>query len=44
MIGVPSRVIIDNGTQFMSGAFTSYWEDFNINLCFASVVHPQSNG
>jgi ribonuclease HI len=42
--GVPSRIIADNGTQFRSRVFQGYCEDMGIQLCFASVAHPRSNG
>jgi hypothetical protein len=42
--GVPNRVITDNGTQFTSQYFQEYCEDMGIQLCFASVAHPRSNG
>jgi transposase InsO family protein len=42
--GVPNWVITDNGTQFMSQYFQEYCEDIGIQLCFASVAHPRSNG
>jgi transposase InsO family protein len=42
--GVPNRIITDNGSQFTSGAFTSYCEELGIKICFASVAHPRSNG
>jgi transposase InsO family protein len=42
--GVPNQVITDNGTQFTSQYFQEYCEDIGIQLCFASVVHPRSNG
>jgi transposase InsO family protein len=42
--GVPNRVITDNGTQFMSQYFQEYCEDIGIQLYFASVAHPRSNG
>jgi transposase InsO family protein len=42
--GVPSRIITDNGTQFTSQYFQEYCEDVGIQLCFASVAHPRSNG
>jgi transposase InsO family protein len=42
--GVPNRVITDNGTQFTSQYFQEYCEDIGIQLCFASVTHPRSNG
>jgi transposase InsO family protein len=42
--GVPNRIITDNGTQFTSQYFQEYCEDIGIQLCFASVAHPRSNG
>ena len=42
--GVPNRIITDNGTQFMSGAFTAYCEQLGTRICYASVAHPRSNG
>jgi hypothetical protein len=42
--GVPSRIIIDNGTQFTSRIFQEYCEGIGTQLCFASVAHPRSNG
>ena len=42
--GVPNRVITDNGTQFTSTIFQEYCEDLGIQVCYASVAHPRSNG
>jgi hypothetical protein len=42
--GVPSRIIMDNGTQFTSRLFQEYCEGIGTQLCFASVAHPRSNG
>jgi hypothetical protein len=42
--GVPNRIITDNGTQFTIQYFQEYCEDIGIQLCFASVAHPRSNG
>jgi transposase InsO family protein len=42
--GVPNRIIIDNGSQFTSGAFQGFCEDLGIQVCYASVAHPESNG
>jgi transposase InsO family protein len=42
--GVPNRVITNNGTQFTSQYFQEYCEDIGIQLYFASVAHPRSNG
>jgi transposase InsO family protein len=41
---VPNRIITNNGTQFTSQYFQEYCKDIGIQLCFASVVHPRSNG
>jgi hypothetical protein len=41
--GVPSRIIMDNGTQFKSRLFQEYCEGIGIKLYFASVAHPRSN-
>jgi hypothetical protein len=38
-----NRIIIDNGSQFTSGAFQEYYEDLGIQICYASVTHPESN-
>jgi ribonuclease HI len=42
--GVPSHIIMDNGTQFTSRLFQEYCEGIGTQLCFASVAHPKSNG
>ena len=42
--GVPNRVITDNDTQFTSHTFMQYIQDLGIRVCFASVLHPRSNG
>nr|AAN08656.1 putative gag-pol precursor [Oryza sativa Japonica Group]AAP53354.1 retrotransposon protein, putative, Ty3-gypsy subclass [Oryza sativa Japonica Group] len=42
--GVPNRIIMDNGTQFTSGVFKDFCEDFGIKICYASVAHLMSNG
>jgi transposase InsO family protein len=42
--GVLNRIITDNGTQFTSQYFQEYCEDIGIQLCFASVARPRSNG
>jgi ribonuclease HI/transposase InsO family protein len=42
--GVPNWIITDNGTQFTSQYFQEYCEDIGIQLCFASMAHPRSNG
>jgi transposase InsO family protein len=42
--GVPNRIITDNGTQFLSRAFTTYCQELGNKICYASVAHPRSNG
>jgi hypothetical protein len=42
--GVPNRIITDNGSQFTSGLFKSYCAGLGTKICYASVVHPRSNG
>ena len=42
--GVPRHITVDNGTQFDSQDFKNYCQNMGIQLCFALVRHPQSNG
>jgi hypothetical protein len=42
--GVPHSIITDNGTNFTSKEFKSYYESMGIKLKFASVAHPKTNG
>src|SRR5437016_2912529 len=41
---VPNRIITDNGTQFTGSEFKDWCEEIGIKICYASVVHLQSNG
>jgi hypothetical protein len=41
--GVPSRIIMDNRTQFTSLLFQEYCEGIGTRLCFTSMAHPRSN-
>jgi transposase InsO family protein len=41
---VPHSIIMDNGTNFTSKEFKSYYESMGIKLKFASVAHPKTNG
>ncbi|KAI5354401.1 hypothetical protein L3X38_007296 [Prunus dulcis] len=42
--GIPYAIIIDNGMQFDSELFRQFCTRLKINLFFASLAHPQSNG
>ncbi|KAE8769286.1 putative polyprotein [Hordeum vulgare] len=42
--GVPNRMITDNDSQFTSGLFRSYCANLGMQICYASVAHPRSNG
>jgi transposase InsO family protein len=42
--GVPNRIITNNGSQFNSSVFQGYCENLGIQICYASVAHPKSNG
>jgi transposase InsO family protein len=42
--GVLNRIITDNGSQFTSSVFQEYCEDLGIQICYASIAHPESNG
>jgi hypothetical protein len=44
LFGVPHSIITDNGTNFTSKGFKSYYESMGIKLKFASVAHPKTNG
>jgi transposase InsO family protein len=41
--GVSNRIITNNMSQFTSGAFQGYYEDLGIQICYASIAHPESN-
>jgi hypothetical protein len=42
--GVPHSIITDNGTNFTSKEFKSYYDSMGVKLNFASIAHPQTNG
>jgi transposase InsO family protein len=42
--GIPKEFITDNGKQFDSARFKEMCEGLNLEIRFASVAHPQSNG
>jgi transposase InsO family protein len=37
-------IITDNGSRFTSRVFHEYYKDLGIQICYASIVHPESNG
>jgi transposase InsO family protein len=39
-----NKIITDNRSQFTSSAFHGYCEDLGIQICYAFVAHPESNG
>jgi transposase InsO family protein len=42
--GGPNRIITNNGSQFTSDAYQRYCEGLDIQICYASIAHPESNG
>ena len=42
--GVPHSIITDNGSNFISEEFQDFYEGLGINITYASVAHPQTNG
>jgi transposase InsO family protein len=42
--GVPRHITVDNGTHIDNKDFRTYCQTMGIQLCFALVRHPQSNG
>ncbi|KAK4840791.1 hypothetical protein QYF36_018274 [Acer negundo] len=42
--GTPMAIITDLGKQFDNANFREFYKDRNIDLRFASVAHPQTNG
>src|SRR3954470_22924523 len=42
--GVPHSIITDNGSNFISEEFQDFCEGLGINITYASVAHPQTNG
>jgi transposase InsO family protein len=41
--GVSNRIITDNGSQFTSRVFQEYYEDLDVQICYACIAHPESN-
>jgi transposase InsO family protein len=42
--GVPNSIITDNGSNFASGEFQEFSKKLGIQIKYALVVHPKSNG
>ena len=42
--GIPRVLIFDNGTQFDSGPFKSFCEQYGIRNHFSTPAYPQGNG
>ncbi|XP_057435810.1 uncharacterized protein LOC130728374 [Lotus japonicus] len=42
--GVPMTLVMDNGTQFTSSVTREFCTEMGIEMRFASVEHPQTNG
>jgi len=42
--GIPHSIITDNGSNFTSGDFKSFCSERGIQISYASVAHPQTNG
>jgi transposase InsO family protein len=42
--GVLNRIITNNRSQFTNRVFQEYCEDLGVQICYASIAHPESNG
>ena len=42
--GVLNSIITDNGTQFTSRKFIRFYDEQHIQINWAAVTHPQTNG
>ena len=42
--GIPNCIITDNGSQFTINLFEMYCANLGMQVSYASVVHPRSNG
>jgi transposase InsO family protein len=42
--GLPNRIDTDNGSQFTGRLFQEYDEDLGVQICYASVAHPEGMG
>lgn len=43
LFGVPAAIITDNGTQFRGQEFHKLCKDYNVQLWFTALYHPQAN-
>jgi transposase InsO family protein len=42
--GVMNMIITNNDTQFMGSAFVNFYDEQQINIRWATVAHPKTNG
>jgi hypothetical protein len=42
--GLPSTIVFDRDTKFLSKFWTELWKKLNTNLKFSSTFHPQTDG
>lgn len=42
--GVPNTIITDNGTQFTGKKFTDFCDKSGIEVRWAAIAHPRTNG
>ena len=42
--GVPNSIIMDNGTQFTRKKFLRFYDEYHIQVDWAAMVHPRTNG
>jgi transposase InsO family protein len=43
-VGVPERILTDNGTNFTSRVFRKFLKDNNVRTSYTTTYHPQTNG
>ena len=42
--GVPNSIITNNGTQFTEKKFLRFYDEYHIQVDWATMVHPRMNG
>ena len=42
--GVPNSISTDNGTQFTRNKFLQFYDEYHIQVDWATVAHPRTNG